>query len=289
MHGVGSATAAVTFVNALFTGVGAAAAIDLTLTAEVDLEPATGDSPAVRVSEPGSDTPLVRASLADALRRWGHGGRYQGSLELRSEIPPSKGLKSSSAVGVAIGRAVARAFGVPASPWALALASSEVSQRIGLSATGAFDDALAAAGGGVVVTENSGPTVRYRGALPTEWSVVAWVPLGVHAPSVDWRSNFRARAAEAEPAVEAALRHDWAAAMEANTRLVESILKYEVGDLRLALGAAGAIASGVSGLGPALAVICPGARTSELTRLLPEGETWSTRFVPPASPEAGVP
>jgi len=289
LHGVGSATAAVTFVNALFTGVGAAAAIDLPVTAEVDLEPSTGDSPPFHATEPATDTPLVRASMADALRRWGDGGRYGGTVTVRSQIPPSKGLKSSSAVGVAIGRAIAHAFGVPASPVALARASSEVSQQIGLSATGAFDDALAAAGGGVVVTENSGPAVRYRGSLPSRWSAIVWVPPGVHAPSVDWRLKFRARSADAEPAIGAALRHEWATAMEVNTRLVESILNCEVGELRESLRATGAIASGVSGLGPALAVICPEGRSAELARLLGDGDVRATQFVPLAPPAAGGP
>jgi shikimate kinase len=280
LRGVGTATAAVTFVNALFTGVGAAAAIDLPVTVEVDLERSAGETGPVVAIEPTSDTPLVRTSLSDALQRWGPGGDYHGTLTLRSEIPPSKGLKSSSAVGVAVGRAVAQAFGVVASPGALALASSEVSRRIGLSATGAYDDALAAAGGGVVVTENFGPTVRSRGEMPGDWSVVLWVPPGVHSPSVEWRTKFRTRSQDAEGGVAAALRHDWLSAMEANTRLVESILGYRVREVRDALRAAGALASGVSGLGPALAAICPARRAEELVRTLPPAEARIVAFVP---------
>src|SRR4029077_12491491 len=103
-----------------------------------------------------------------------------GRVAVVSAIPPARGLKSSSAVGVAVAQAVASAYGRSPAAETCAAASAEVSRAIGLSATGAFDDALAAAEGGVVLTENTSRTVRARATLDTDWSVVLWIPAGEH-------------------------------------------------------------------------------------------------------------
>ncbi|MGI0130966.1 MAG: hypothetical protein ACREEC_12595, partial [Thermoplasmata archaeon] len=135
MHGVGTAFGAITFVNALTTGVGASGAIDLPVEASIDLDPlAPGASGTVSV-EPEVDTPLARAAIARGLAQFHGPGPFAGRLRVRSDVPPSRGLKSSSAVSAAILAATASASGTRPPAAELARLSAEVSQAIGLSAT----------------------------------------------------------------------------------------------------------------------------------------------------------
>jgi shikimate kinase len=285
LHGVGTANAAITFVNGLTTGTGAAAAIGLTVRATVDLERVPVGSSRPPTIPSSSDSRLARATLSDALRRFGGEVEVDARLEIASEIPPSRGLKSSSAVGVAIARSVANAFGQDPAPEVLARASADVSQAIGLSATGAFDDALASAAGGVVVTDNGTRTVLRRGAIDREWTVVLWSPPGTHEPSPEWAERFRAERDLGGTAVAAAERGDWLEAMSANTELVERVVGYDYRSTRKVLGELGALASGVSGLGPTLASVVPRPRVRDLVRRHPAGtmEVTSAEFVGPAA------
>jgi shikimate kinase len=290
MRGVGHASAAISFVNALFTGTGAAAAIGITASATVELEPAGPVRTGRLAISPPADTPLVRASVLDAIRRWGGSVEVDTDLRLESAIPVAKGLKSSSAVGVAIAKAVAAAFGQSPSAEAVATASAEVSQAVGVSATGAFDDALASAAGGIVVTENRSRRVRVRGIADPDWALVLWMPPGSHAPSPEWRDRFETERAEALSAVEAAERGDWLRALEANTELVERVMGYDYRPVRRALQRSGALASGVSGLGPTLATIVPRSRLRQVLRSHPAGTAAVTaaEFAPPHSLGGGT-
>jgi shikimate kinase len=271
LRGVGTSTGAVSFLNALFTGVGAAAAIDLPVSASLELEPTDGHGPPEVALDPACDSPLVRATVTSALRTFGHGRRFRVRGSVASSIPAAVGLKSSSAVSVAVGRAIADGLGVDATPEKLARLSADVSQAVGLSATGAFDDAMAAAGGGLVVTDNKTRTVLAHAELPRDWAVVLWPGRGVHTPSVQWHERFLAASSSAGAAVDAVHRSDWLAAIEANSRLVESILAYDLAGWRERLRSLGALASGVSGLGPAFVTIVPAARRDAIRAAHPAG------------------
>ncbi|MGA8303652.1 MAG: shikimate kinase [Thermoplasmata archaeon] len=266
MRGVGETTAAITIVNALPTGIGSAVGVDLRARAEVELHPAGSHGKwDVRVPEEVR-TPLVISALTEALRRFAPGSSGSGELTLRTDIPAARGLKSSSAVSSAVVLAVARATDVSVEPVEIARMSAVISQAVGLSATGALDDALAGLSAGVVVTDNR------RGELlktyPTDpgLGVVLYIPNYTHRPSPEWASAFRAEASQSQVAVDAALGGDWPAAMRENTRLVERVLRYDYDALRANLRTRGAIASGVCGLGPTLAAVAPREQLREVAR-----------------------
>ncbi len=282
MHGVAAASGAITFVNALAAGIGAAAAVTLGVEAEVDLDLEQRHGPGAITIAPPSDTPLVRGAVEVGLERFAPGGAPSVQVRIRSSIPSACGLKSSSAVSGAVLAAVARAVGVDADAATLARMSADLSQRIGLSATGAFDDAFAALAGGAVITDNAARAVLWSGEAPGGLTVLLWIPSARHRPSTEWHDRFRARAAEARPAIDAALRGDLLGAMERNTELVESILGYDYGQIRRQLAERGATASGVSGLGPALAVLAPPEREDAVRNTLASrgGEVRAANFRP---------
>jgi shikimate kinase len=252
VRGVGTAHAAITIVNALPAGIGCAVGITLPVIAEVRMEP----SPTAQWTVDGElDNRLIRESLASAVDRLGGGRQYAVELRLRSEIPPSKGLKSSSAVPVAIARAIADALGESISPMTVAQLAADVGWAAGLSATGAFDDALAGAAGGFVVTDNTRRIVRRHERPPGSWGAVLWIPPGSHRPSPEWQDAFARDVADVEAAVNDSLSGAYLRAMGRNTRRVERVMGYEYAAIHASLRTAGALASGVTGMGPAVAAV----------------------------------
>ncbi len=278
MKGTGRATGAITFVNALATGTGSAAGISLAVEATVELESTNGST--TLTVPPDADSPLVRATFEAAVRGWAPGRTWNARLSLRSEVPPARGLKSSSAVSGAVARAVASALHLLATNDEVGRLSADVSQSIGISATGAFDDALATLEPGVHVTDNASRRRLRTDALDPSWQVVLWIPRQSHLPSPVYRERFRTLPDAGRAAEKAALRGDPLGAMTANTELVERVVGYDYTALRAELQRRGALASGVSGLGPALAIVSPPERISGILRGLPpgEGDILVTRF-----------
>jgi shikimate kinase len=267
VHGVSRSSAAVTVVNALPTGVGCAVGIERYVTASVDLEPSAVDR--LECVPRRAATRLVRASVREATRRFARGRRFHARVHLRSEVPVAKGLKSSSAVATAIVRAVARAVGREPSPLAVARMAAQVGRSVGVSATGALDDALAGLRPGFVLTDNRHDLLLSAAPVPEAWAAVVYVPLGTHPPSPSLRAQFEARRLEGRLAVDEALARRFPEAMRLNTLLVERLMGYRYAGLRERLVAAGAVTAGVSGLGPALAALVPAHREDEVLAALP--------------------
>lgn len=268
MKGRGRGWGAITIVNALAGGTGCAAAIALPVEATVDLEPGAPRHFAWSI-DPVSDTPIVRATLEESLRSMIPEGGFRVRAEVRSTVPTAKGLKSSSAVGVALVRAVATALGRDARPTEAARITARAARQAGLSATGAFDDAIASSAGGIVVARNGPDEVVHAADPDPGWRAVVWVPPTSHAPSTRYLDTFREHRAEGLAAAETAIAGDYLTAMELNSRLVERLVGYEYAQLRIEVAHRGALASGVSGMGPSLAAIVPKDRASDVAAVLP--------------------
>lgn len=268
MRGVGRATSAVTIVNALPTGVGGALGIDLAAEVTVEFAPtAHGGTNELR-SAAGPLTPLLEKSFGLAVEKYLSGRSVRGEVSVRSVIPPARGLKSSSAVGSATIRAVAEAAGASPPPEEVARLSAEAGRAAGVSATGAFDDALAGVRSGLVLTNNRSHSVIRAVPPDPDWSVEILLPAGTHRPSPEWAAAFARRSAEGVRVVEAAEAGDWWEAMRRNTELVEAVMGYAYRPLRARVEAAGALACGVSGLGPALAAVVPRSRVADVRAVL---------------------
>jgi shikimate kinase len=226
-----------------------------------------------------SRSPVVDESVRAGLAHYYPGTGVVASVSLQSEIPTARGLKSSSAVSTAFILAVARAAGREPGPLEVGRHAADVGRRTGLSATGAFDDALAGLEPGFVVTDNGRDSVLRRSDIDPAWGVLLYIPPDPHPPSPGLVQAFSRERDAGERAGRAALDGDWATAMRINTELVERTMNYSYRSLRERLVRRGAIASGVSGLGPTLAVIAPTARLPDLAELLPKDRA-EKRLVP---------
>jgi shikimate kinase len=267
VRGLGRSSGAVTVVNALPTGVGCAIGIQRYVTASVDLE--RSDRSSLKCDPSESSTPLVRAAVATGLEKFGEAVPFRATIRLRSELPVAKGLKSSSAVATSILLSVAGAFRAAPTSSDLAQLAADVNRAVGLSATGAFDDALAGLRSGFVLTDNRRDCLLAVTPAPAAWTAVVYLPPGVHPPSPQWKSRFEVAAEEGQRIVESARAGDFAAAMRRNSDLVESVMGYDFRRLRERMQASGAVAVGVSGLGPALVALVPHDRSSEVLAALP--------------------
>jgi shikimate kinase len=269
VRGVGEARAAVSIVNALPLGVGAAVGIAWTARATARLHPRPSRSVPAWIAPAASATPVVRAAARSAYARFGDGRPLELTLNVRSSIPVARGLKSSSAVASAVALATARALGTEPTAVETARIAAEAGRRSGVSATGAFDDALAGLVPGGVVTDNRADTELRRFAVEPGLRVALWIPARTHPPSPSVRGRFRRHGRLAHEAADAALAGDWRRAMAANTALVERAMGYRYAPLHAAVEAAGAVAAGVSGLGPTFVALAPTERMRAVLGALP--------------------
>ena len=177
MQGKASAPAAGTVLNALSTGVGSAFAIDEYTTATVDLteEGAEGIDGEVE-GEPDADTRLIETCVEYVLDA--HGGREHGSALVRTEsdVPMASGLKSSSAAANATVLATLDALGKTDRMTREDVARLGVmaARDVGVTVTGAFDDASASMLGGVTITNNENDELLQREVV--DWDVLVWTP-----------------------------------------------------------------------------------------------------------------
>ncbi len=171
-------------------------------------------------------------------------------IDIRSEIPPSSGLKSSSAVAVATIKAIVNKFGIyePSIP----RLAAELSKIAGVSITGAFDDATAAYYGGIVFTDNLNmlilKVIDFREDLDI---VLLFKGIRKNIKVDELRRNsylFRY-------IFELAYSGDIYRAMTMNGLAIAKLLEYDENIIRKAIEM-GALASGVSGNGPTIFAVC---------------------------------
>ncbi len=142
----------VSFINALIGMYGSAMAVKLPLILEVE----------------ESDRWLGDQIAKAIFEEIGLKGKF--SVKVSSEIPQGVGLKSSSAYTASLAIA-GLAFKGNVDVDEAVKVSAKVSKRLGLSFTGAYDDAYASVLGGIVLTDNSTGKLISRFEAPSAWKV----------------------------------------------------------------------------------------------------------------------
>lgn len=173
MEGRAVAPAAGTVLNALATGVGSAFALDFDVEAAVTLTADAAVSGTV-ADHPDADTSLVERCVELATERYGDG--EGGTVRTESEIPLASGLKSSSAAANATVLATLDALGEADSVERVDAArlGVEAARDVGVTVTGAFDDATASMLGGLTMTDNQTDELLFREEV--EWHAAVWTP-----------------------------------------------------------------------------------------------------------------
>jgi shikimate kinase len=172
MVGRAAAPAAGTVLNALANGYGSAFAIEDAYTeATVELDD-TGAVTAEIAGKPDADTRLVERCVESVIERFGDG--EGGHVRTESEIPMASGLKSSSAAANATVLATLDALDVALDREDACRIGVDAAREVGVTVTGAFDDASASMLGGVTVTDNTTDELLRR--EEPDWDVLVYTP-----------------------------------------------------------------------------------------------------------------
>lgn len=252
---------AATIINAIAIGKGAAFGVDLWTKARVRLNGNVGKIECKILSMPTEDTALMRECVY-AVFNYFKIDNFGAVVETESNIPIAKGLKSSSVAANAVVLATAAALGKSMKNSDIVNLSVDAAIRAKTTITGAFDDTCASFFGNGVVTDN------------VKRKVLRWIKLDdlvvlFHVPpekSYTYTSNvdrMKLIAPEVEVAFKEALSGNYWTALTINGILYSAALGYDTSPAVKALEA-GALASGLSGKGPATVAVSADNHVKEI-------------------------
>ena len=249
MRGIGRSYGAVSVMNAIPCGIGST--IGITLRTEARFE--DGDGQIIDLIDRPKVTPMLAMTCARrAMEAIGQNIDTGYHLEIRTDIPPSMGLKSSSSVCNAVISAVLDAFGEKMEPLDIIRLGVECAKDCKVTITGAFDDACGCGLGGLVITDNTKNELIKRKEIP-EYDVVICVPDGSIPKSKVPVERYR-ELSEAYSKMVPRIEDDYLSVMTENGRYVERIIGESNGLAEKALKE-GSLAAGITGTGPATAII----------------------------------
>lgn len=269
-RGLASCKGAVTIMNAIPLGRGAAMGIDLQTDVEVTMREGKPQIIA-DICEKGEDDRLVKECVRSVFDKTGL-KLSTVSVCTISSIPISRGLKSSSATANAIFLATLRALNREMDDLDIVKSGVEAAKRAEVTVTGAFDDASACYFGGVVVTDNNSMEIIRKDTLRCdEPLVILHIPnrkirkKGLSANTFESvKDDFK----EVERLVEDA---DYLEALTLNGVLCSEALRLSDEVARIAMDS-GALAAGLSGTGPATAIICDNKSFKEIMASIPSDD-----------------
>lgn len=254
---------AVTIVNAMATGSGAALGIRLWTRAKVTLTNQAGSFTGRNLTEPEEDTKLIETTARRVFQRFRVDGKLGAVVETRSNIPVAVGLKSSSAASNAVALASLKVLGKRASDIQTVKLGVEASLRARVTLTGAFDDACACYFGGLIVTDNTHRRILKRFKPKGRLKVLIHVPnLKKYTSHVDPMPLKKIKSF-VNVAHREALRGNYWNSLTLNGLLYSKAFGYDTTLVREALNA-GAAAAGLSGKGPAMVAIVPDSHVADV-------------------------
>ncbi|UCE81280.1 MAG: shikimate kinase [Methanobacteriota archaeon] len=267
MIGKAACRGAVTIVNAIACGKGAA--FGITLETDVHSDLVNGEGPIlVDGAEEGEE--LVGGCVRTVMDNAGC-DLVHGKVTVRSDIPISRGLKSSSATTNAVVLSASRALGAELTDEDILNIAIDESIKAGVTVTGAFDDAAACFYGDMVVTDNAKRTILKVDKIDEGLEVVIHVPkrrISKADVSIEMFANHRS---QFEEALRLALKGEYAAAMDLNSRLCSDVLDIS-NEIAETAKAKGAHAAGITGTGPATVVLCDRDRVQDMIDAFGEGD-----------------
>jgi shikimate kinase len=254
---------AITVVNAIATGMGAALGVSLWTKAKVMVTDNPGNFECHNLTEPDEDTTLMKTAARLTFRKYAADKKCGAIVQTTSNIPIAVGLKSSSAASNAVTLASTCALGRRTNDARAVKLGVDSSLKAGVTLTGAYDDACACYFGGLIVTNNFRRRILRRFRPERNLRVLIHVPnKKSYTKDVDRRAlksiKQVVQAAHAE-----ALRGRYWISLTLNGFAYSSALGYDASVAREALRA-GAVAAGLSGKGPATSAIVPDKKVEDV-------------------------
>ena len=258
MNLAGKATAiahgAATIVNAIALGKGAAFGVDLWTKAEVKLTDEVGIISGEIASDTTESSLLIEKTVTRVLQLFGLEKSFGAKIKTQSNIPIARGLKSSSVAANATALATIAALKKTLDDIEIVKLSVEAAFDANVTVTGAFDDACASYFGGIFITDNLRREIIKQLPLPDDLVVLFHVP-----PQKVYTANSNVgRLRSIKPLVEIAFDKVLEGRVwEALT--LNGLIYSSASNLNPAIAidalAAGAVAAGLCGKGPAVTVV----------------------------------
>jgi shikimate kinase len=253
MKGKASAKGAITIVNAIACGKGSAMSIDLSLVAEVEITKDSKDIEVFIEGEEKENPSVVKEVIKLIFEREKIDG-YGAFVKTSSKIPIAKGLKSSSACSNAVALAAYSALGKVPSGLDIVNLGVNASINANVTITGAFDDACASYFGGIVVCDNIKRKLIKREEAK-DYKVVILLPEKRLYTSSFNLNSAKSIARFVDEAFNLAMLGKYWQALTINGLLYSMVTNVSYEPVIRALKE-GAIASGLSGTGPAISAVC---------------------------------
>jgi shikimate kinase len=247
---------AATIINAIATGKGAAIGVDLWTKAAVALTNEPGHIQVSIRSDSSENPALAQKTVTRILRHFGLENEYGAKVETTSNIPVARGLKSSSAAANAIALATTAALERSLDDVTVVKLGVDGALDAKVTITGAFDDACASFFGGIVITDNMERAILKRFELAEAPVVLFYVPPKKTYTVGSDVKRMKGMASAVKIAYNEALNGNYWAALTLNGLIFSSALGYDPSPAVDAL-TAGAVASGLSGTGPAVSAVVP--------------------------------
>ena len=259
---------AISIVNAIATGKGAALGISKKV--NVEMETSYGKGVTIEVENKSMSSRLINRVIEKIVPK-NELSKTKLKVSLDSEIPTGYGLKSSSAISTAVAMTCAKLFKPNMNDIEILNAGVKASIETKVSLTGAYDDACACYYGGFVVTDNYKKKLIHSEKCLNHVSAVIFVPKSRKRGNV---RKLKASSDDFEQAWNLAKKSDYWNAMNLNGIATSTILSSEP-EIILKLIENGAIGASVSGNGPSIAAIVKNNSVSKIKKLFStlEGKT----------------
>ncbi len=244
----GTANGAVSILHAMGTGKGCSIPVKLQTLVNIHDEPRTiiGDE---------------HDLLSHVSSIWRKNGFPLPSVfgwEIISDVPIGQGMKSSSALACAALRALDKASWTGLSDFEIVDLAVEVQIRSGCSFTGSMDDAWAAMSPGWKVVDPSVPSIEsilFEGELETGLTVM--IGLRGRREIILEKETFSRNSQIFDRAFASLINGSILDALSSNGMAVAtSTGDFEALRISNSMIASGALAAGISGSGPAIAIVC---------------------------------
>jgi len=270
---------AATIVNAIALGKGAAFGVDLWTKAEVKLT----DEPSVITgeitSDPAESTVLIEKTVSRVFKHFSVEEHFGAKVKTWSNIPAARGLKSSSVAANAVALATVAALGETLDDMEVVKLGVDAAFEAKVTVTGAFDDACASYFGGAVVTDNLKRKLLNRVTLPDDLTVLFHVPPKKAYTADSDVDRLRTVKPLVVVAYNEAVKGNFWAALSLNGVIYSSALGFDASVALDAL-AAGAVAAGLCGKGPAVTAVVSNDKIDHVKSALQrhEGEVLQARL-----------
>jgi shikimate kinase len=231
------------------------------------------------MSDSTEDPVLIEKTVSRVLRYFDREEEFGARVEVWSNIPIARGLKSSSAAGNAIALASVAALDESLDDLAIINLGVDGAIDANVTITGAFDDACASYFGGVVITDNSRRKIIKRFEMNEDLTVLFYVPLEKAHKAKSNVHRMKAVTSVVETAYFETLKGNFWRGLTLNGLIYSSALGYNPAIAIDALEE-GAFAAGLSGTGPAVTAIVTQEKKDGVKRAWEsyDGEILETRF-----------